>query len=74
LLLLLSTFAAFPLFTPKAMTAAPIAQAAMDEFYAGIFGPDKTINLFPISFSRIKADFLFCKLLLDPTCSKCAAN
>jgi len=74
LLLLLSTFAAFPLFTPKARTTAPIAEAPMDEFYTWRFGRDEIIDLFPISFSRLKADFFFCKLLLDPTCSKCAAN
>jgi len=33
LLLLPSTFAALPLFTPEAMTTAPIAEAQTDEFY-----------------------------------------
>jgi len=62
LLLLPSTFAAFPLFTPKAMTTAPITEAPMDEFYTWRFGPNEIINLFPISFGGMKADFFFCKL------------
>jgi len=74
LLLLPSTFAAFPLFTPKAMTTGPIEEAPMNECYTWTFGPDEIIDLFPISFRRIKVDFLFCKLLLDPTCCRCAAN
>jgi len=74
LLLLPSTFATFPLLTPKMMTTAPIAKAPMDEFYTWTFGPDEIIDLFTSSFGRIKVDFFFCKLLLDPTCSKCAAN
>ena len=74
LLLLPSTFAVFPLFTPKTITTAPIAEAPMDEFYTWTFGLDEIINLFPISFGRMKAEFFFCKLLLDPTCSKSAAN
>jgi len=74
LLLLPSTFAVFPLFTPKTITTAPIAEAPMDEFYTWTFGLDEIINLFPISFSRMKADFVFSKLLQDPTCSKDAAN
>ena len=59
LLLLLSTFAAFPLFTPKAMTRAPIVEAPMDQFYTWTFGPDEIIDLFPISFGRMKVDFFF---------------
>jgi len=59
LLLLPSTFAAFPLFTPKAMTTAPIEEAPMDEFYTWTFGPDAKINLFPISFARMKVDSFF---------------
>ena len=74
LLLRPSTFAGFPLFTPNAITRAPIAEAPMPQFYRWTFGPDEIINLFPISFGRMKADFVFCKLLLDPTCSKYAAN
>jgi len=74
LLLLLSTFAVFPLFTPKAMPTALIEEAPMDEFYTWTFGPDEIIDLFPISFGRIKVDFFFCKLLLDPSCCRCAAN
>ena len=74
LLLLPSPFAAFPLFTPKAMTTAPIEEAPMDEFYTETFGPNEIINLFPISFSRMKVGFFFCKLLLDPTCWRSAAN
>jgi len=56
------------------MTTAPFTEAAMDEFYTWTFGPDEIINVFPIAFSRMKVDFIFCKLLLDPTCGKCAAN
>jgi len=74
LLLLPSTFAAFPLFTPKAMTTAPIAEAPMDEFYTWPLCPDERINLFPISSGRMKAEFFFYKLLVDSTCSICAAN
>jgi len=74
LLLLPSTFAAFPLFTINAMTTAPIADAQMDGFYTWTFGPDKILDLSPISFCRMKADFVFCKLRLDPTSSKYAAN
>ena len=74
LLLLPSTFAAFSLFRPKAMTTAPIAEAPMAEFYTWPLGPDERINLFPISSGRMKAAFFFCKLLVDSTCSKCAAN
>jgi len=74
LLLLPSTFAAFPLFTPKTITMAPIEEAPMDEFYTWTFGPDEIINLFSISFGRMKVDLFFCELLLDSTCSKCAAN
>jgi len=47
LLLLPPTFAAFSLFTPKAMTTAPIAEAPMDEFDTLTFGPDQIIDLFP---------------------------
>jgi len=57
LLLLLSTFTAFPLFTPKAMTMAPIVAPLMDEFYTWTFGPDEIINLFPVSFGRMQVDF-----------------
>jgi len=74
LLLLLSTFATFPLFKPKAITTAPIEEAPMDEVYTWTFGPDEIIDLFPISFGRMKVDFSFCMLLLDPTCCTCAAN
>jgi len=74
LLLLPSTFGAFHLFTPKAMTTAPIEEAPMDEFYTWTFGPDERIDLFPISFGRMKVEVFFCKLLLDPTRCKCAAN
>jgi len=74
LLVLLSTFTAFPLFTPKAITMAPLAESPIDEFYTCTFGHHKIINLFPISFGRMKADFFFCQLFLDPTCSKCTAN
>jgi len=74
LLLLPSTFAVFPLFTPKAMTTAPIEAAPMDEFYTWTFGPDEISDLFPISFGRTKVDIFFRKLLLDPTCCSCAAN
>jgi len=74
LLLLRSTFAAFPLFTPKAITTAPIEEAPMDVFYTWTIRPDEIIDLFPISFGRMKVDFVFCKLLLDPTCCRCAAN
>jgi len=56
------------------MTRAPIDEAPMDEFYTWTFGPDEIIDLFPISFGRIKVDFFFCKVLLDPTCCRCAAN
>jgi len=59
LLLLPSTFATFPLFTPKAMTTASIAEAPMDEFYTWTFGYDEIIDHFPISFGRMKADFFF---------------
>jgi len=58
LLLMPSTFAAFPLFTPKVITTAPMAEAPMDEFYTWTLGPDEIINLFPISFGRMEADFL----------------
>jgi len=74
LLLLPSTFAAFPLFTRKAMTTAAIEEAPMNEFYTWTFGPDEIIDLFPISFGRMKVDFFFCKLLLDLTCCRYAAN
>jgi len=74
LLLLPSTFAVFPLFTPKAMTTAPIQEAPIDEFYTWTFGPDEIIDFFPISFGRMKVEFFFCKLLQDPTCCRCAAN
>jgi len=74
LLLLPSTYAAFPLFTPKAITTAPNEEAPMDEFYTRTFGPDEIIDLFPISFGRMKVDFFFRKLLLDPTCCRCAGN
>jgi len=57
LLLLPSTFAALPLFTPKAMRTAPIEEAPMDEFYTWTLAPDEIIDLFPISFGRIKVDF-----------------
>jgi len=73
-MLLPSTFAAISLFKPKAMTTAPIEEAPMDEFYTSTFGPDEIIDLFPISFGRMKVEFFFCKLLLDPTCCRCAAN
>jgi len=56
------------------MTTAPIEEAPMDEFYTWIFGTDEIIDLFPISFGRMKVDFFFCKLLLDPTGYRCAAN
>ena len=59
LLLLLSTFAAFPLFSPKAMTTTPIEEAPMDEFYTWTLGPDEIIDLFPISSGRMKVDFFF---------------
>jgi len=62
LLLLPSTFAAFPLFIPKAMPAAPIEEAPMDEVYTWTFGPDEIIDLFPISFGRMKVAFFFCEL------------
>ena len=74
LLILSSTLAAVPLFTPKAMTMDPIAGAPMDKFYTWTFGPDEIIEHFPISFGRMKAHFFFYKLLLDPTCSKWAAS
>ena len=75
LLLLPSTFAAFLyLHLVKEMTTASIAEAPMDKFCTRTFGPDEIINLFSISFGRMKADFFFCKLLPDPTCGKCAAN
>jgi len=74
LLLLPSTFAAFPLFTPESMTTAPIEKAPMDEFYSLTFGPDEISALFPFSFGRMKVDFFFRKLLQDPTCGKCVAN
>jgi len=74
LVLLPSTFAACPLFTPKAMTTAPIEEAPMDELYTWTFGPDEIINLFPFSFGRMQGDFVFCKVLLDPTCCWCVAN
>jgi len=74
LLRLPSTFAAFPLFTRKAMTTAPIEETPMDEFYTWTFGPDEIIDLFPISFGRMKVEFFIFKLLLDPTCCRCAAN
>jgi len=67
LLLLPSTFAPFPLFTPKAMTTAPIGEAPMGESCAWTFGRDEIIDLFPISFGKMKVDFFFCKRLLDPT-------
>jgi len=70
LLLLPSTFASCPLFTPKTMTAAPIAEAPMDEFYTWTFDPDAIINLFPIAFTRMKMEVFFCKLLLDSTCGE----
>jgi len=73
-LLLPSTFAALPLFTPKAMTTTPIAEAPMNQFYNWTFGPDEMIDLFPICIGRMKADVFFSKLLLDSTCSKCAAD
>jgi len=73
LVVLLATFAAFPLFTPKAITT-PIEEALMDEFYTWTFGPDEISDLFPISIGRMKVDFFFCELLLDPTCCRCAAN
>jgi len=50
-----STFAVFALFTPKAMTTAPIAEAPMDQFYTWTFGPDEISDLFPISFVTMKA-------------------
>jgi len=59
LLLLPSTIAAFPLFTPKAMTTAPIEEAPIAEFYTWTFGPDELMDRFPISFGRIKVQFLF---------------
>ena len=74
LLLLPYTFAAFPWFTPKAITTAPIKEAPMDAFYTWPFGPDEMIDLFPIFFGRMEVDFFFCKLLLDPTCCRGAAN
>jgi len=46
----------------------------MDKFYTWPFGLDEIIDLFPISFGRMKVDFFFCKRLLDPTCCRCAAN
>jgi len=74
LLLLPATFPPFPLFTPKTITTAPIEEAPMDEFYSWTFGPDEIIDLFPLSFGRMKVHFFFCKLLLDPTWCGCAAN
>jgi len=74
LLLLPSTFATLPLFTPKAITMGPIDEAPIDEVYTWIFGPDEIIDHFPISFGRMKVNLFFCKLLLDPTCCRCAAN
>ena len=74
LLLLPSIFATFPLFTSKAMTTAPIEEAPIHEFYTWTFGPDEIIDLFPISFGRMNVDFFFCKLLLDPTGCRYAAN
>jgi len=74
LLLLRSTFAAFPFFKPNAMTTARIEEARMDEFYTWRFRPDEISALFPISFCRMKVEFYFYKLLLDPTCGRCAAN
>jgi len=74
LLLLPSTFAALPLFTPKAMTTASIEEAPMEGVYTWTFAPYEIIDLFPISFDRMKVEFFFSKLLLDPTCCRCAAN
>jgi len=74
LMLLPSAFAAFALFTTKAMTTAPIEEAPMHEFYTWTFGLDEIIDLFPLSFGRMKVDIFFCKLLLNPTCCRCAAK
>jgi len=41
------------------MTTAPIAEAPMNEFYIWTFGPDEIIDLFPISFGRMKVDLFF---------------
>jgi len=41
------------------MTTAPMEEAAMDEFYTWTFGPDEIIDLFPISFGRMKVDSFF---------------
>ena len=73
-MLLPSTFAALSLFTHKAITMAPMAEARTDEFYTSTLGPDEIIDPFHISCGRMKADVFICKLLLDPTCSQCAAN
>jgi len=51
-----------------------IAEAPIDEYYTRTFGPDEIIDLFPISFARMKADLFSFKQLQDPTCSKCAGN
>jgi len=74
LLLLPSTFAPLSLFTSKAMTTAPIEEAPMNEFYTWTFGLDEIIDLVPFSFGRMVVGFFFCKLLLDPTCCRGAAN
>jgi len=74
LLLLPSTFAAFPLFTLKTMTTAAIQEAPIDEFYIWTCGPDEIIDLIPISFRRMKLELFSCMLLLDPTYCRCAAN
>jgi len=52
LLLLPFTFAAFPLFTPKAMTTAPIEEAPMDKFYTWTFGRDEIFDLFPFPLAE----------------------
>jgi len=47
---------------------ASIAEAPMEEFHTWTFGPDESINLFTISFGRMKADFFFCEPSLHPAC------
>jgi len=39
------------------MTTTLIAEAPIDELYTWTFGPDEIIDLFPISFGRMKVDF-----------------
>jgi len=69
-LLVLSTFAPFSLYYEprQSITMASIAEAPMEEFHTWTFGPDESINLFTISFGRMKADFFFCEPSLYPAC------